>query len=103
VRPQNGAIMVNTAAWSATTRAWSERSSSTTGAVAHQLGALAPDACYAVSANSRTVGNYRADSTGHIAFGYAGGYGAPVQFRAAPAPCAGGAPTQSVFLPLIKH
>jgi parallel beta-helix repeat protein len=103
MRPQNGALIVNTAAWSATTRAWSERSSSTTGTVTHQLGALTPGACYAVSANSQTIGNYRADSTGHIAFDYSGGYGTTIQFRAAPAPCVSGAPTYSVFLPLNRR
>jgi parallel beta-helix repeat protein len=88
LRPQNGAIVVNTAAWNPTTPAWSERSSSTTGTVPHQLGALTPGGCYAVAANSHTIGTYRADATGRIAFGYAGGYSAPVQFRAAPVSCA---------------
>jgi parallel beta-helix repeat protein len=101
VRPQNGAVVVSTIAWAPPARAWSERSTTTTGTVAHQLGALAPGACYAISANNRTIGSYRSDSSGHIAFGYGGGYGAPVQFRAGQVPCVGRAPAHNLFVPLV--
>jgi len=104
VRPKNGTIAVKIGAWEAGTRGWSESSSSTTGAVPHQVGALAAGACYAISANGSTIGSYRADSSGHIAFNYAGNYGAPIGFALAPAAkCAAGAPVGALFLPLIRR
>ena len=102
VRPQSGTVVVNTDGWVNGARAWSERSSDASGAVAHWLGGLAASSCYAVVANGRPLGNFRADSAGEIAFSYGGGYSAPVQFRSNPTPCAGGAPEANLFLPLAQ-
>jgi len=103
VRPKNGAITLKTGVWDTGSRAWSESSSSTTGAVAHQVGGLMAGTCYAVSADGKPIGGFRADSGARIAFDYTGGYGAPVGFRLAPAAnCVAGAPTRALFLPLVR-
>jgi len=104
VRPQSGSVAVQPSAWSAGSRAWSERPSGAVGAVAHRVGGLQAGACYAVTADGKPIGALKADASGRLAFSYAprGASNfalARVSSCAAPAP----APARVALVPLIRR
>lgn len=104
VRPQSGSVAVQPSAWSAGSRAWSERPNGTVGAVAHRVGGLQAGACYAVTVDGKPIGALKADASGRLAFSYAprGASNfalARVSSCAAPAP----APARFALVPLIRR
>ena len=72
LKPQYGTVAVQPTAWSAGERSWIETRSAASGTVAHSVGGLTAGACYSVAANHRSIGAFKADSSGHIVFSSSG-------------------------------
>ncbi|MEP7190583.1 MAG: right-handed parallel beta-helix repeat-containing protein, partial [Roseiflexaceae bacterium] len=100
VRPQTGAISVLPSAWSAGAHSWSETSTSATSSVDRTAGGLAAGACYTASANGATLGNFKADPSGQLAFNTSGQTGT-VMFAIQESQCPVAAPAPTIRLPLI--
>jgi len=102
VKPQTGAISVLPSAWRAGAHSWSETSTSATGVVERTAGGLTGGACYAVAANGASLGSFKADSSGRIAFNTSGLSGT-INFAIRASQCSAGAPAPAVRLPLIRR
>jgi parallel beta-helix repeat protein len=100
VRPNAGAISVLPSAWGTNGHSWSETSANLTGHVERTAGGLAAGACYTATSNGASLGSFRADSNGRIAFSSSGQTGT-VNFTIQASPCSAAAPAPAVRLPLI--
>jgi parallel beta-helix repeat protein len=104
VKPQTGAITVLPSAWSAGAHSWSETSTNVAGVVNRTAGGLMAGACYTVVANSASLGIFKADTSGYIAFNLSGKRGT-VNFAIYSSQCSAAAPAPlpTVRLPLIQR
>ncbi|HJZ46368.1 MAG TPA: right-handed parallel beta-helix repeat-containing protein [Roseiflexaceae bacterium] len=101
IKPQNGAITVLPSAWSASGRRWSESASTAAGPIAHLAGGLTAGGCFGVTANGASIGAFKADSSGLIAFSSSGKSGT-VNFAIDPSSqCGAATPAPGIRLPLI--
>ena len=105
VTPQTGAITVLPSAWSADAHSWRETAPGVPGIVDRSVGGLVAGACYTVAANGASLGSFKADAGGRIAFSARGQSGS-ADFAIHASECNVGplpAPLPVVRLPLIRR
>jgi len=101
VKPQTGTLAVLPSAWGTGGWRWSERSDKSNGLVARSAGGLANEACYDVAANGASIGVFRADGSGRLAFSSGGQSGTTDFVISTSSQCSAAVPQPAVLLPLI--